>query len=83
FGVLTKKLDAKLKEAEKDFERAKQLREHLLGQIVGVLPQRSSSLFTLIADNTENLHQLTQALDGGFSYYKKCIEEEQKQYDEA
>ncbi len=83
FGVMTKKLDAKRKEAEKDFERAKQLKEHLLGQIVGALPQRSSSLFTLIADNTENLHQLTQALDEEFSYYKKCIEEEQQQYDEA
>ncbi|MGY4797469.1 SbcC/MukB-like Walker B domain-containing protein [Lysinibacillus fusiformis] len=83
FGVMAKKLDAKRKEAESDLERAKQLKEHLLGQIVGALPQRSSSLFTLIADNTGNLHQLTQALDEEFSFYKKCIENEQLQYDEA
>ncbi len=83
FGVMTKKLDAKRKEAESDLERAKQLKEHLLGQIDGVLPQRSSSLFTLIADKTENLHQLKQALDEEFIYYTKCIEDEQLQYEEA
>ncbi|WP_338651903.1 SMC family ATPase [Lysinibacillus sp. Y5S-8] len=83
FGVMTKKLDAKRKEAESDLQRAKQLKEHLLGQIDGVLPQRSSSLFTLIADKTENLHQLKQALDEEFIYYTKCIEDEQLQYEEA
>ncbi|WP_155593513.1 SbcC/MukB-like Walker B domain-containing protein [Lysinibacillus cavernae] len=83
FGVMTKMLDAKRKEAENDLERAKQLKEHLLGQIVGALPQRPSPLFTLIANNTENLHQLKQALDEEFTYYTKCIEEEQLQYKEA
>ncbi|WP_342504416.1 SMC family ATPase [Lysinibacillus sp. FSL L8-0126] len=83
FGVMTKKLDAKRKEAESDLQRAKQLKEHLLGQIDGVLPQRSSALFTLIADKTENLHQLKQALDEEIIYYTKCIEDEQLQYEEA
>ncbi|MEK5488422.1 SMC family ATPase [Lysinibacillus sp. FSL M8-0355] len=83
FGVMTKKLDAKRKEAESDLQRAKQLKEHLLGQIDGVLPQRSSALFTLIADKTENLHQLKQALDEEINYYTKCIEDEQLQYEEA
>ncbi|KPN97049.1 AAA family ATPase [Lysinibacillus sp. ZYM-1] len=83
FGVMTKMLDAKRKEAESDLERAKQLKEHLLGQIVGALPHRSSPLFTQIADNTENMHQLKQALEEELTYYTKCIEEEQGQYEEA
>lgn len=83
FGVMAKKLDAKRKEAERDLERAKQLKEHLLGQIVGALPQRSSTLFTVIADNTENLHQLTEALDEELNYYKKCGEDEQSYYEEV
>jgi len=83
FGVMTKMLDAKRKEAESDLERAKQLKEHLLGQIVGALPHRASPLFTQIADNTENMHQLKQALEEELTYYTKCIEEEQRQYEEA
>lgn len=50
---------------------------------MGALPQRSSALFTLIADNTENLHQLTEALDEELSYYKKCGESELLHYEEA
>lgn len=71
------------KEAESDLERAKQLKEHLLGQIVGALPHRSSPLFTQIADNTENMFQLKQALEEELTYYRKCFEDEQRQYEEA
>ncbi|QIC47350.1 SMC family ATPase [Lysinibacillus sphaericus] len=83
FGAMTKLLDAKRKEAESDLERAKQLKEHLLGQIVGALPQRSSPLFKQIADNTENMFQLKQALEEELTYYKKCFEDIQRQYEEA
>ncbi|MET4561922.1 exonuclease SbcC [Lysinibacillus parviboronicapiens] len=83
FGDMTKKLDAKRKEAEKDLERAKQLKEHLLGQIAGALPQRSSGLFTCIANNTENMHQLMTALEEEQAYYIESIQVEQHRYDEA
>ncbi|MFF6017454.1 SbcC/MukB-like Walker B domain-containing protein [Lysinibacillus fusiformis] len=83
FGVMTKLLDAKRKEAESDLEHAKQLKEHLLGQIVGALPHRSSPLFTQIANNTENMFQLKQALEEELTYYRKCFEDEQQQYEEA
>ncbi|MGE7092303.1 AAA family ATPase [Lysinibacillus sp. NPDC048646] len=83
FGDMTKKLDAKRKEAEKDLERAKQLKEHLLGQIAGALPQRSSALFTCIANNTENLHQLITALEEERIYYIERIQIEQHRYSEA
>ncbi|MFY0520117.1 AAA family ATPase [Lysinibacillus sp. UGB7] len=83
FGDITKKLDAKRKEAEKDLERAKQLKEHLLGQIAGALPQRSSALFTCIANNTENMHQLMTALEEEQTFYRESIQVEQQRYNEA
>ncbi|MEX3747764.1 AAA family ATPase [Lysinibacillus xylanilyticus] len=83
FGAMTKRLDAKRKEAESDLLRAKQLKEHLLGQIAGALPQRSSSLFTCINNNTENMHQLKKALDEEQVYYTECIQVEQQRYKEA
>ncbi|MDM5250346.1 SMC family ATPase [Lysinibacillus sp. G4S2] len=83
FGAMTKRLDAKRKEAESDLLRAKQLKEHLLGQIAGALPQRSSSLFTCINNNTENMHQLKKALEEEQTYYTDCIQVEQQRYKEA
>ncbi|KOY81936.1 SMC family ATPase [Lysinibacillus macroides] len=83
FGMMTKKLDAKRKEVEGDLERAKQLKEHLLGQIAGALPHRNSSLFAQLANNTENMHQLKQALQEELVYYTQCIEIEQQHYQEA
>ncbi|MGN4127461.1 AAA family ATPase [Lysinibacillus sphaericus] len=83
FGDITKKLDAKRKEAEKDLDRAKQLKEHLLGQIAGALPQRSSALFTCIANNTENMHQLMTALEEEQTFYRESIQAEQQRYNEA
>lgn len=83
FGDMTKKLDAKRKEAEKDLERAKQLKEHLLGQIAGALPHRSSPLFECIATNSENMHQLKTALEAEQTFYIENIQIEQKRYDEA
>ncbi|MFJ7952063.1 AAA family ATPase [Lysinibacillus sp. NPDC096418] len=83
FGDMTKKLDAKRKEAEKDLERAKQLKEHVLGQIAGALPQRTSQLFDCITNNTENMHQLKAALEVEQSFYIENIQMEQKRYDDA
>ena len=83
FGEMTKKLDVKRKEAEKDLERAKQLKEHLLGQIAGALPHRSSPLFDCIANNTDNMHQLMTALEAEQSFYTENIQIEQKRYEEA
>ncbi|MEK5233346.1 SMC family ATPase [Lysinibacillus sp. FSL K6-0232] len=83
FGVITKKLDAKRKEAEGNLERAKQLKKHLLGQIAGALPQRTSTLFTQLANNTENMHQLKQALEEEHIYYTQCIATEQQHYQKA
>lgn len=83
FGDMTKKLDAKRKEAEKDLERAKQLKEHLLGQIAGALPQRTSPLFDCISHNTDNMHQLMTALETEQAFYTENIQLEQKRYDEA
>ena len=83
FGAMTKKLDAKRKEAESDLLRAQQLKEHLLGQIAGALPQRASFLFTCINDNTENMHQVKKALEEEHAYYVECIQVEQQRYDEA
>ncbi len=83
FGAMTKKLDAKRKDAESDLMRAKQLKEHLLGQIAGALPQRESSLFTCINNNTENMHQLKYALEEEHTYYTECIQLEQQRYEEA
>ncbi|MFT9819504.1 SbcC/MukB-like Walker B domain-containing protein [Lysinibacillus sp. NPDC056185] len=83
FGAMTKRLDAKRKEAESDLLRAQQLKEHLLGQIAGALPQRSSSLFTCITNNTENMHQLKKALEEEQTYYTECIQLEQQRYKEA
>ena len=83
FGDMTKKLDAKRKEAEKDLERAKQLKEHLLGQIAGALPQRTSPLFECISNNTDNMHQLMTALEAEQNFYADNIQIEQKRYDEA
>lgn len=48
FGAMTKKLDAKRKEAESDLLRAQQLKKHLLGQIAGALPQRPSFFYLLV-----------------------------------
>ncbi|MFJ7737563.1 AAA family ATPase [Lysinibacillus sp. NPDC097287] len=83
FGDMTKKLDAKRKEAEKDLERAKQLKEHVLGQIAGALPQRPSPLFDCITNNTENMHQLRGALEVEQSFYTENIQIEQRRYDNA
>lgn len=83
FGAMTKRLDAKRKEAESDLLRAQQLKEHLLGQIAGALPHRSSSLFTCITNNTENMHQLKKALEEEQNYYTECIQLEQQRYKEA
>ena len=83
FGAMTKKLDAKRKEAESDLLRAQQLKEHLLGQIAGALPQRASILFTCINNNTENMHQVKNALEEEHAYYIECIQVEQQRYDEA
>ena len=83
FGIMTKRLDAKRKEAESDLLRAKQLKEHLLGQIAGALPHRSSPLFTCITNNTENMHQLKKALEEEQTYYTECIHLEQQRYKEA
>lgn len=83
FGAMTKKLDAKRKEAEGDLLRAQQLKEHLLGQIAGALPQRASFLFTCINDNTENMHQMKNALEEEHAYYIERIQVEQQRYDEA
>ena len=83
FGDMTKKLDAKRKEAEKDLERAKQLKEHLLGQVAGALPHRTSPLFDCIATNSENMHQLKTALENEYAFYTEQIQVEQKRYDKA
>lgn len=83
FGDMTKKLDAKRKEAEKDLELAKQLKEHLFGQIAGALPQRESPLFDCITANTENMHQLKTALEAEQAFYTENSQVEQKRYDEA
>ncbi|MGG2112954.1 SMC family ATPase [Lysinibacillus pakistanensis] len=83
FDAMTKKLDAKRKEAESDLLRAQQLKKHLLGQIAGALPQRPSFLFTCINDNTENMHQVKKALEEEHAYYIECIQVEQQRYEEA
>jgi len=83
FGAMTKKLDAKRKEAENDLLRAQQLKKHLLGQIAGALPQRPSFLFTCINDNTENMYQVKKALEEEHAYYIECIQVEQQRYEEA
>ena len=83
FSAMTKKLDIKRKEAEKDVERAQQLKEHLLGQIAGALPQRSSTLFTCISNNTDNMHQLKNALEEEQFFYNASIQTEQLRYEEA
>ncbi|QGG53202.1 SbcC/MukB-like Walker B domain-containing protein [Lysinibacillus pakistanensis] len=83
FGAMTKKLDAKRKEAESDLLRAQQLKKHLLGQIAGALPQRPSFLFTCINDNTANMHQVKKALEEEHAYYIECIQVEQQRYEEA
>ncbi|MFJ7408772.1 MULTISPECIES: AAA family ATPase [unclassified Lysinibacillus] len=83
FSAMTKKLDLKRKEAEKDLERAQQLKEHLLGQIAGALPHRSSTLFTCISNNTDNMHQLKNALEEEQFFYSASIRAEQMRYEEA
>jgi len=83
FSAVTKKLDTKRKEAEKDLERAQQLKEHLLGQIAGALPQRNSTLFTCISHNTDNMYQLKNALEEEQFFYNASIQTEQLRYDEA
>ncbi|MFJ7669316.1 AAA family ATPase [Lysinibacillus sp. NPDC097195] len=83
FSAMTKKLDTKRKEAEKDLERAQQLKEHLLGQIAGALPQRNSTLFTCISNNTDNMHQLKNALEEEQFFYNASIKTEQLRYEEA
>jgi len=83
FSAMTKKLDTKRKEAEKDLERAQQLKEHLLGQIAGALPPRNSTLFTCISHNTDNMHQLKNALEEEQFFYNASIQTEQLRYDEA
>lgn len=83
FSAMTKKLDTKRKEAEKDLERAQQLKEHLLGQIAGALPTRNSTLFTCISHNTDNMHQLKNALEEEQFFYNASIQTEQLRYDEA
>lgn len=83
FSAMTKKLDAKRKEAEKDLERAQQLKEHLLGQIAGALPPRNSTLFTCISHNTDNMYQLKNALEEEQFFYNASIQTEQLRYDEA
>jgi len=83
FSAMTKKLDTKRKEAEKDLERAQQLKEHLLGQIAGALPQRNSTLFTCISHNTDNMYQLKNALEEEQFFYNASIQTEQLRYDEA
>ena len=83
FGDMTKKLDAKRKEAEKDLEKAKQLKEHVLGQIAGALPQRTSPLFDCITNNTENMHHLKAALEVEQSFYTENIQIENQRYDDA
>jgi len=83
FSAMTKKLDIKRKEAEKDLEHAQQLKEHLLGQIAGVLPERPSTLFTCINNNTDNMHQLKNALEEEQFYYNASIRTEQMRYEEA
>ena len=83
FGDMTKKLDAKRKEAEKNLELAKQMKEHLFGQIAGALPPRESLLFDYIATNTDNIHQLKTALEEEQFFYAENSVVEQKRYDEA
>lgn len=83
FSAMTKKLDTKRKEAEKDLERAQQLKEHLLGQIAGALPPRNSTLFTCISQNTDNMYQLKNALEEEQFFYNASIQTEQLRYDEA
>ncbi|MEG0448362.1 MAG: SMC family ATPase [Lysinibacillus sp.] len=83
FGEMTRKLDVKRKEAEKDLERAMQLRKHVMGQIDGALPHRPSALFECIANNTDNMYQLMAALEDEQTFYAQSIVAEQQRYDEV
>ncbi|GLC90335.1 AAA family ATPase [Lysinibacillus piscis] len=83
FGEMVKKLDVRRKEAEQHVLRAQQSKEHLLGQIAGALPQRSSALFMYIENKQDNIHQLLQALQQEKAYYIETAEQEQQHYNEA
>lgn len=82
YGQMVKILDEKKQKAESDARHAKMLRDSYIEQISGALPQRESSLFTLLNGHA-NVYQIQGALTEELHYYQNSKEQVHVQYNEA
>ena len=82
YGEMTQKLEEKKRKADMELNRARTLKDSLIDQIKGALPERESLLFAVLAQDS-NIYQIQDALDEEIQFYQQKMKEDQKFYDEA
>lgn len=80
YQTITEQLNTKRKQAEEDFKRVKQLRDHYVAEIRSKLPDREgSTLFTVLNQEHFNINQLVAGLEAEANYYNKQVETMQEE----
>jgi len=82
YGEMAQKLEEKKRKAEMELNQARALKDSLIDQVKGALPERDSLLFAVLEQNS-NIYQIQDALDEEIQFYQQKIREDQKFYDEA
>ncbi|TFB22902.1 SMC family ATPase [Filobacillus milosensis] len=84
YQEITDRLKEKKKEAEDEFERIKQMRDHYVSEIRSKLPEREESqLFQVLQQDHFNMNQLVIGLEGEAKFYKEQVEVKQKEKGQA